>query len=252
MIDAYALTLAAFLLTAGTVSDRVGGRFVFAVGVVIFSGGSLACSLARGRFSGGGAWRAGRRWRHHVRHHPGSARPALRGKERGITFGAFGAIAVRHHSRAVLDELIASGLSSRWIFFGDVPIGIVALLITLTRIDESRNTRPQHGDPVGFISSGGLAALLRPDPQQRSRLELGDRYRSRAAATALIAMFFVANVRRRPDVGHASDSRANLQQWPRRGLGDLGLAVFAADLPGCGSRTSLGCRPSPAAFAFCP
>ena len=78
VIDAYALTLAAFLLTAGTISDRVGGRLVFAVGIVIFTGGSLACGFAQGPlFLALARGRAGRRWRHHVRHYPGSARPGV-------------------------------------------------------------------------------------------------------------------------------------------------------------------------------
>ena len=45
MVDAYALTLAAFLLTAGVVGDMFGRRGVFAVGLLVFSLSSLACGL---------------------------------------------------------------------------------------------------------------------------------------------------------------------------------------------------------------
>ena len=46
VIDAYALSLAAFLLTAGAIGDRVGRRIVFATGIVVFTLGSLLCGLA--------------------------------------------------------------------------------------------------------------------------------------------------------------------------------------------------------------
>src|SRR5262245_5066491 len=48
VIDAYALTLAAFLLTAGSTADRIGRRSVFAVGIVIFTLGSALCGAATG------------------------------------------------------------------------------------------------------------------------------------------------------------------------------------------------------------
>src|SRR5262249_8665741 len=46
VLDAYALTLAALLLTAGSLADRFGRRRAFAVGITIFSVGSLLCGLA--------------------------------------------------------------------------------------------------------------------------------------------------------------------------------------------------------------
>src|SRR3954452_21222685 len=46
-IDAYALTLAAFLLTAGSLADLFGRRRLFATGLVVFTVGSLACGLAQ-------------------------------------------------------------------------------------------------------------------------------------------------------------------------------------------------------------
>src|SRR6476619_3187788 len=46
VIDAYALTLAALLLTGGSLADRVGRRLVFVIGLVIFTVASVLCGLA--------------------------------------------------------------------------------------------------------------------------------------------------------------------------------------------------------------
>src|SRR6478609_6200093 len=46
VIDAYALTLAALLLTAGSIADLAGRRRVFAIGIIIFTVGSLLCGVA--------------------------------------------------------------------------------------------------------------------------------------------------------------------------------------------------------------
>src|SRR4051795_3240809 len=92
VIDAYALTLAALLLTAGSVADLVGRRLIFAVGIGVFTTGSLLCgvasdatflALARAFQGIGGAIMF--------------ATPlaliaaAFRGRDRGAAFGVFGA-----------------------------------------------------------------------------------------------------------------------------------------------------------------
>src|SRR5215211_495883 len=46
VVDAYALTLAALVLTAGSLADRLGRRRLFAAGLTIFSAASLLCALA--------------------------------------------------------------------------------------------------------------------------------------------------------------------------------------------------------------
>src|SRR4051812_33309673 len=47
VIDAYALTLAALLLTTGSLADRFGRRRLFAIGIVVFTAGSLLCGTAQ-------------------------------------------------------------------------------------------------------------------------------------------------------------------------------------------------------------
>src|SRR6516225_2746954 len=48
VVDAYALTLAALLLTAGSLADLLGRRLMFATGLGVFTAGSLLCALATG------------------------------------------------------------------------------------------------------------------------------------------------------------------------------------------------------------
>ena len=68
VISAYALTLAAFLLTAGSLADLYGRRRLFAIGIVIFTAGSLCCGLATGSlFLSIARGAPGRRRRDHVR-----------------------------------------------------------------------------------------------------------------------------------------------------------------------------------------
>src|SRR6476646_10804012 len=135
VIDAYALTLAALLLTAGSIADLAGRRRVFAVGIVVFTLGSALCgvagdttflALSRALQGVGGA----------IMFATSLAllANAFGPEERGVAFGAFGAITgVAVAVGPVLGGALTSGLSWRWIFFVNVPIGIGALFVTLTR-----------------------------------------------------------------------------------------------------------------------
>jgi EmrB/QacA subfamily drug resistance transporter len=163
VIDAYALTLAAFLLTAGSLADLFGRRRLFAAGITIFTLGSLACALstsslfliaARAAQGVGGA----------IMFATSLALLAqgFQGEDRGVAFGAFGAITgVAIAVGPVLGGALTSGAGWRWIFYVNVPIGVLALLVTLLRVDESRDPRATRPDWIGFGTfSAGLAALV--------------------------------------------------------------------------------------------
>jgi EmrB/QacA subfamily drug resistance transporter len=163
VVDAYALTLAALLLTAGSVADRIGRRVVFAVGIVVFTGGSLLCgvatdatflALSRALQGVGGA----------IMFATSLAllSNAFVGRERGTAFGIFGAITgIAVAVGPVLGGAITSGLSWRWIFFVNVPVGVLALLVTLSRVQESHDPSARRIDYAGFATfSLGLAALV--------------------------------------------------------------------------------------------
>ena len=163
VIDAYALTLAALQLTAGSLADRFGRRLLFAIGIVVFTLGSLLCGLASGStflslsraFQGiGGA----------IMFATGLAiiANAYHGRDRGVAFGVFGAVTgVAVAVGPVIGGALTSGLSWRWIFLVNIPVGVVALFITLRAVTESKDPNPR---PVDFIGLGtfslGLAALV--------------------------------------------------------------------------------------------
>jgi EmrB/QacA subfamily drug resistance transporter len=163
VVDAYALSLAALLLTAGSIADRVGRRIVFATGIVVFTAGSLLCgvagdptflALARAGQGVGGA----------IMFATSLAllTTAFEGRDRGTAFGIFGAVTgVAVAVGPVLGGAITSGLSWRWIFFVNIPVGVAALAATLLRVQESRDPRPRKIDYIGFTTfSAGLAALV--------------------------------------------------------------------------------------------
>jgi EmrB/QacA subfamily drug resistance transporter len=163
VVDAYALALAALLLTAGSLADRFGRRIVFAAGITIFTLGSLLCGLsdssifltvARALQGIGGATMFATSL--------ALLSDAFRGADRAVAFGVFGATTgVSVATGPVLGGVITSNLSWRWIFFVNIPLAIAALAITLLRVVESRNPNARRADWLGFVLfSTSLAALV--------------------------------------------------------------------------------------------
>ncbi len=163
VVDAYSLTLAAFLLTAGVLGDIYGRREVFAIGLVVFSLASLLCglsttplmlNLARAVQGVGGA----------IMFATSLAliAGAFVGKDRGTAFGVYGAVIGGAVAIGpLIGGAITSGIGWRWIFFVNVPIGVVAVLITLVKIAESKDPRVRRIDWIGFVTfSASLFALV--------------------------------------------------------------------------------------------
>ncbi len=163
VLDAYALSLAALLLTAGSLADRFGRRLLFAIGIVVFTAGSLLCGLA-GDPTFLALARAGQGIGGALMFATALAllSGAYSGRDRGVAFGVFGAVTgVAVAVGPVLGGVLTSGISWRWIFFVNIPIGVVALAITLTRVVESRDPHPRRLDWIGFATfSLGLAGLV--------------------------------------------------------------------------------------------
>jgi MFS family permease len=199
VVDAYALTLASFLLTAGSLADIYGRRVLYLIGLVVFTGASALCGfatsalmlqLSRGLQGAGGA----------IMFAVSLAllANAFRGKDRGVAFGVWGAVTgLAVAIGPLIGGVLTSGLSWRWIFFVNVPIGIAAVALTTTRVAESRSPRATGPDWAGFvIFTAALASLVYGliESNQRSftdRLVLG----CLAAAAVLLAVFLIVERR---------------------------------------------------------
>ena len=165
VVTAYALTFGGFLLLGGRAADLLGRRRVLIVGLGVFSSASLACALATGD-----AFLIGARAAQGV----GAALmlPAAlsivmdifdEGAERNKALGMWGAIGA---SGATIG-LITGGLLTRYagwqyIFYLNVPIGIVALLLAPRIVPESRlQTTRRRFDAFGALAAtGGLVLLV--------------------------------------------------------------------------------------------
>ncbi len=199
VIDAYALTLAAFLLTAGVVGDMFGRREVFAIGLGVFSLASLVCglsttalmlNLSRAVQGVGGA----------IMFATSLAliAQAFSGRDRGTAFGIFGAVTGGAVAIGpLLGGAITSAIGWRWIFFVNVPIGVVAIFITLTRIQESRDPSSRRIDWIGFVTFSMslfmlVFALVRGNAAGWGSSEIVGLL---IGAGALMVVFLVAEVR---------------------------------------------------------
>jgi EmrB/QacA subfamily drug resistance transporter len=199
VVDAYALTLAAFLLTGGSLADMYGRRVLYLIGLAVFTGASALCGfatstlmlqLSRGLQGVGAA----------IIFAVSLAllANAFHGKDRGVAFGVWGAVTgLAVALGPLIGGALTSGLSWRWIFFVNVPIGIAALVLTTMRVAESRAPRATGPDWAGFvIFTAALASLVYGliESNQRSftdGLVLG----CLVAAAVLLALFVVVERR---------------------------------------------------------
>jgi EmrB/QacA subfamily drug resistance transporter len=163
VVDAYSLLLAALLLTTGSLADLYGRKRVFTIGLIIFSLSSLASglaqtplwlNLARGAQGVGGAAMFSTSL--------ALLGSAFQGRERGTAFGVWGAITgLAVAIGPVVGGALTTGISWRWIFLVNVPIGVVGVVVTLMRVEESRQPGHHRIDPIGVVTfTGALGALV--------------------------------------------------------------------------------------------
>jgi EmrB/QacA subfamily drug resistance transporter len=199
VVDAYALTLAALLLTAGSLADMFGRRRLYVIGLSVFTVASLLCGLAqstlmlqlsRGLQGVGGA----------IMFSVSLAllAQAFRGKDRGVAFAVWGAITgLAVAIGPLLGGALTSGLSWRWIFYVNLPIGVAAVVLTVLKVGESREEKARRPDWAGFVVfTLALASLVYGliESNQRSftdPLVLG----CLIAAAVLLAVFVVVEAR---------------------------------------------------------
>ena len=162
VLDAYALMLAALILTAGALADRYGRRLVFAVGVTVFTIASFLCGVAwnvatldgaRALQGVGGAALFATALALLGAEYRG---PALAGAI--AVWGATIGLAVA--AGPLLGGVLTDWLGWRWIFFVNVPVGIFAFAVAAKKVTESRDPNARRTDVAGLATLAGSLFLI--------------------------------------------------------------------------------------------
>ncbi len=164
VVSAYALFFGGFLLLGGRVSDIVGRRRVFIAGLIVFTGASLLSGLA---------WSEAALIAARALQGLGAAMitPAAlsilsttfaEGKERNAALGAWGAVgAFGAVAGVLLGGVLTDWLSWEWIFFVNIPVGVLGLVLAPILLTESRDARVKSFDvPGAVLVTSGLVALV--------------------------------------------------------------------------------------------
>ena len=165
IVNAYTLAFGGFLMLGGRAADLIGRRRLFLAGIVLFS----AASLMNGLAGSAGILVAGR-----ALQGLGGAlvTPAAlsvltttfaEGRERTTALGVWSAVAVGGGAVGLLlGGVLTSLLSWQWIFFVNVPVGVLAIALPLRFVPESRVENARGGvDIAGAVSvTAGLVVLV--------------------------------------------------------------------------------------------
>jgi EmrB/QacA subfamily drug resistance transporter len=201
VIDAYALTLASFLLVFGSLGDRLGRRRIFSAGFAIFTVASLLCGLSsdptvlnvfRALQGVGGAAMFATSL--------ALIAQEFEGRERGKAIGIWGATV---GGAVAVGPLIGGALTDafgwEWIFFVNVPIGVVAIVLTEARVANVAASDRQPIDWAGLVTFslalfGLIFGLIRGNPEGWSSPQI---VAPLSAAVVLISLFVAIQLRRR-------------------------------------------------------
>jgi len=163
VIDAYALSLAALVLTAGSLADRLGRRRVFVVGLAVFSVASLLCALApdptflnlsRALQGVGGAIMFAVSLALVAQEFPS-------GSERGMAMGIYGAtIGISVAIGPLVGGALTDGISWESVFLINVPVGLAAIGVTYWKVQESRDPNASRIDWGGLVTFSTALLLL--------------------------------------------------------------------------------------------
>lgn len=168
VIDAYALTLAALVLGTGSIADIVGHRRIYIAGLTLFALSSLVCGIS----PNSGCLIAAR-----AVQGVGAAamfattfallNSSYTGRDRGTAYGMWGAVSGAAAAVGpILGGLLTQAVSWRWIFFVNLPISVLAIVlcfVVLTGAHERTGSRVDVPGMVAFTGAAGFAtyALIR-------------------------------------------------------------------------------------------
>ena len=161
-VNAYTLTFAVLLLTGAALGDRFGRRRMLAVGLGIFTLSSAAAALA----PSAGALIAAR-----AAQGVGGAiitpltltilSAGVPANKRGAFIGAWSGIAgLAVAFGPLVGGAVVSGISWHWIFWLNVPIGVVLIPLALRRLDETYGPTTSLDLPGVALASGGLFGIV--------------------------------------------------------------------------------------------
>ncbi|MFD4352801.1 MFS transporter [Nocardia sp. NPDC058518] len=217
VVNAYALAMAALLLGAGSIADLVGHRRIYVGGLILFAVSSLICGIspnpsvlivARVVQGIGAAAMAATTF------------PLLNGsysgRDRGVAYGMWGAIAGASSAVGpILGGILTEAASWRWIFFVNLPLSIIAIVLCVVALRDMTETHSARIDVAGMAAFAVAAAsatyaLIRAN--EHSWSDTGTRSMLLVAAVALAAfvvierrsaqpMFDLALLRERSFVG---------------------------------------------------
>jgi EmrB/QacA subfamily drug resistance transporter len=166
IVEAYALFLAALILVGGSLGDHFGRRRIFALGIILFTVASILCGfapnvtliiVARAIQGIGGALLV-----------PGSLAiisASFDSKQRGRAIGTWsGFTAITSAVGPLLGGFLVQYASWRWVFFINVPVAVIVLIVLFWRVPESRNEElGEHAklDWWGaFLATLGLGGIV--------------------------------------------------------------------------------------------
>ena len=177
IVAGYALTFAALMLIGGKLADAFGRRLIFVIGIVIFTAASLWCGLSEtGEMlivarcvQGAGA----------ALMNPATLSiisATFPPKQRGAAIGIWaGVSALALAIGPLVGGLLTEHLSWHWIFFINVPVGVIAIAASFMLITESKDETHESLDlpGLGDVGARALRAHLRPDRGEHVRLDVG-------------------------------------------------------------------------------
>jgi EmrB/QacA subfamily drug resistance transporter len=203
VISAYALVFGGFLLLGGRAADLLGRRRIFLGGVVVFTIASLLAGLA---------WSDSSLIAARVFQGLGAAiiTPAalsilsttfVEGRERNIALGVWGAVGGFGAAAGVLlGGILTDALSWEWIFFVNVPVGVMAFALAPFLLKESRDAQVKSFDfPGAVLVTSGLSALVYAITQAGQKGWLSGETLGIFAASLALLVGFVAWEMRHPE-----------------------------------------------------
>jgi EmrB/QacA subfamily drug resistance transporter len=198
VVSGYALAFGLVLVAGGRIGDARGRRPTLMIGLAIFTLASAACGLALSPVmliiarlvQGVGGWLV-------TPQNAGLIQHLFRGAERGRAFGLFGAVvgvstAIGPLLGGLLIQFGGAQEGWRWIFFVNLPVGIVAMILAVRTVPHRRRQKGERTDydPVGAVVLG-LATLLVLLPFVESRTWSGGLKWTLLVPAALLGVLFV-------------------------------------------------------------